>query len=102
MIESIIIILLIIAVLLLILAFFWESLTISIVDTILWLTLAISMYSVEIPYQYESGGVVVEATQSLENMYPIGWLFMGLAIIMMIHTFLLGFELFKGRQSKLL
>jgi hypothetical protein len=102
MIESILIILLIIAVITMILAMEWESLTMSIIDTVLWLTLAISIFSVEIPYQYTSGGAIHEATQSLEGMYPLAWLFLGISIIMMIHTFILGFEMLKGKKPRLL
>jgi len=102
MIESILIILLIIAVLGMILAMEWESLTMSIIDVILWLTLSISIFNVEIPYQYEQAGSIVEATQTLEGMYPVGWIFLGVAIVMMIHTFILGFEMLKGKKPKLL
>jgi len=99
MIESILIILLIIAVLVMILAFEWESLTMSIIDVVLWLTLSIGIFNVEIPYQYTQSGSIVEATQTLEGMYPIGWIFLGIALIMMIHTFLLGFDLLRLRKS---
>jgi len=100
--ESILIILLIIAVLVMILSIEWESITMSIIDVVLWLTLAISIFQVEIPYQYTQGNTVIEATQTLEGMYPIGWIFIGITLIMMIHTFILSFEVFKGKQSRLL
>ena len=102
MIESILIVLLIIAVLTMILAFEWESLTMSIVDVVLWFTLAISIFNVEIPYQYMDGVSVFEATQTLEGMYPLGWLFIGMGLIMMIHTFIISFEMLKGKKPRLL
>ena len=102
MIESILIILLIIAVILLVLAFEWKSITITIIDVILWLTLSISIYNVEVPYQYTSGGTVYEATQSIQNMYPIGWLFIAISIIMMIYVFVLATDMLQGKFSKMM
>ena len=102
MIESILIILLIIAVILLILAFEWKSLSITIIDIIFWLILSISIYSVEVPYQYTSGGVVVEATQSIQTMYPIGWLFIVISLVMMIYVFILGTDMLQGKFSKMM
>ena len=102
MIESILIILLIIAVILLVLAFEWKSLTITIIDIIFWLILSISIYSVEVPYQYTSGGTIVEATQTIQSMYPIGWLFTAIAIIMMIYVFILGTDMLKGKFSNMM
>lgn len=102
MLETLLIIFIIIAVLLMITTFEWESLTLSIIDVILWFTLAISIFNVEIPYQYSNGSTIVETTQTLEGMYPIGWIFIGIGIIMMIHTFILGFEMLKGRKPRLL
>ena len=98
MIESILIILLIIAIICMILAMEWESLTMSIIDVVLWFTLAIGIFNVEIPYQYTSSGNIVEATQTLESMYPLGWIFLGIGIIMMIHTFILGLEMLKNKE----
>jgi len=102
MIESIIVILLIIAIILLIFSFEWESLSLSIIDTIMWFVLGISIFVVEIPYQYYDGSVAQEAVQTLESMYPIGWLFIGIGLIMMIHTFVISLELLKGKKTRML
>ena len=102
MIESILIILLIIAVILLVLAFEWKSISITIIDVIFWMVLSLSIYNVEVPYQYTSGGTVVEATQTIESMYPIGWLFILISIIMMIYTVILGTDMLQGKFSKMM
>ena len=102
MIESMLIILLIIAVIMMILSYAWESLTLSAVDTILWLILGIGIFNFEVPYQYSSGGTIIEATHTIESMYPIGWLFILMTFIMMIHTFLLAFDMLQGRDKKIM
>jgi len=102
MLESIFIMLLIAGIILLILSFVWESLTLSIIDLIIWMILSISIYSIEIPYQYESGGSIVEATHSLESMYPLTWLFMGVAIIMFLHVISMVFSMYQGHEKKIM
>jgi len=102
MIESMLIILIIIAILMLVLSWHWESITLSVIDTILWLVISLGVYNFEVPYQYTSGGSIVEATQTIESMYPIGWLFILLTLVMMIHTMILIFELLQGRPKQMM
>lgn len=102
MLESIFIMLLIVAILLLILAITWESLSICIIDVILWLLLTISIYQLEIPYQYTTGGVAYTATHTIENLWPLSWLFLGITIIMMLQTFVLALEFLKGKEVKVM
>jgi hypothetical protein len=85
MLESIIIILLIIAVIMLVLTVEWQSLAIGAIDVILWFILGISIFSVEIPYQYTQGNTVFTGTQSLESMHPLGYLFIGIGFVMVIY-----------------
>jgi len=85
MLESIIIILLIIAVIMLVLTVEWQSLAIGAIDIILWFILAISIFKVEIPYQYTQGNTVYTGTQSLESMHPLGYLFIGVGMVMVIY-----------------
>jgi len=102
MIESIFVMLLVAAIILLILAFVWESLTITAVDLIIWMILSISVYDIEVPYQYESGGIVYEATQSLGNMYPLAWLFMALAIIMFLYMITMVFQMWRNMDKRIM
>jgi hypothetical protein len=102
MLESILIILLVIAVILLVLSIEWQSISITTIDVILWLVLGISIYSIDIPYQYIIDNTVMESTQHVTDVYPISYLFMGIGIIMMIYLFLLGFDLLKGKVYKIM
>jgi len=86
MLESIFIILLIIGIILLVLMVEWESLSIGGLCFAIWMTLSISIHQVEIPYQYTTNtGTIIETTQSIENMFPLSYLFMGIAIIVMLY-----------------
>ncbi|GAH73745.1 unnamed protein product, partial [marine sediment metagenome] len=42
------------------------------------------------------------ATQTIESMYPIGWLFILISIIMMIYVFVLGTDMLQGKFSKMM
>jgi len=86
MLESIFIILLIVGIILLILMVEWESLAIGGLCFAIWMTLALSIHQIEIPYQYTNNqGIVVESTQSIENMFPLSTLFIGIAVIVMLY-----------------
>jgi len=102
MLENIFVVLLIVAILLLILAIMWESLSICIIDVILWLLLSISVYQLEIPYQYTVGSTVYTATHTIENLWPLSWLFFGIAIVMMMQTWILALEILKGKKVKVM
>lgn len=102
MIESIIIVLIIISVILMVLSVEWESITFGFIDTIFWLILCIGMFEIEVPYQYVdiNSGVAVASTQSLQSMYPIGWLFMLLSLVMFLYSCVQVFETLKGHRVK--
>lgn len=102
MLENIFVVLLIVAILLLILAIMWESLSISIIDVILWLLLTISVYQLEVPYQYTIGSTVYTATHTIENLWPLSWLFLGITIIMMMQTFILALGMLRGKKVKVM
>ena len=68
MLESIFILLVVISVLFLVLTVVWESLMLGAVDIILWLVLSISVYNLEIPYQYVlSDDTVGTGLQSIQT-----------------------------------
>jgi hypothetical protein len=44
--------------------------------------LSISIYQLEIPYTHiTSEDTIITGVQTIENMYPLSWLFMGMALI---------------------
>ena len=103
MLESILIILIIVAVLFMILAFQWESISMSSVAFVLWLVLSISVYYIEIPYQMlDTSDTLVTGVHTIENLYHLSWIFIGLTIIMMLYIIILGFELWQGRKPRIL
>jgi len=86
MLESIFIILLIVGIILLVLMVEWESMALGGLCFALWMTLALSIHQIEIPYQYtDNYGNVIETTQSIENMFPLSTLFTGIAIIVLLY-----------------
>jgi len=91
-----------IAILFMILAILWRSLTFSIIDLILWLVMAISVYNLERPYQYAQAGKIYTAIHVMENSYYLAPLFILMAIIMTIYTWHLAFDLLKGRRPRIM
>lgn len=85
MLESVFIILLILAIIFLIIAVDWNSPVICGIDMILWLVLALGVLDIEVPYQYVSSGSVTATMQSIETMQYLGYLFMGIAVVMFIY-----------------
>lgn len=101
MLESIFIILLIIAIILLVLTIEWESLSIGAIDIILWFIVGIGILQIEIPYQYTQGNTVVTATQNLEGMHPLGYLFVGIGFVVTIYVMTsIVFPMFEGKLKK--
>jgi len=85
MLESVFIMVLILAIVMLMLSIIWESIVLSLIDVIMWLVLAIGALKIEIPYQYISGGTVYEAVQEITDLYALTYLFMGIAIVMIVY-----------------
>jgi len=79
----------------------WQSITFGALSIIMWLGCTIGAYQYEIPYQYTSLGTVYETTHTFE-MYILAWLFLLMALITMIHEFILIYELLKGRKPKMM
>jgi len=86
MLESIFIIILILAILLLIATIEWESITIGVLDSGIWFLLAVAITRIEIPYEYVNNGQIIEATHTITNLAPFGYLFMGIGIIVIIYV----------------
>ena len=104
MLESIFIMILIVAILFLLITIIWESLSLGIVDVILWLILSISVYQIEIPYTaMQSDDTIITGVQTIETLYPLSWLFMGLAIITMLFLFIqIIFPMLQGKYSRMM
>ena len=86
MLESVFIVLLFAAIIFMILVFKWESLSIGILDVILWFILSAGVHSIEIPYQYiTSGDVVGTGVQEIQSLYPLSLLFIGIGIIVFLY-----------------
>jgi len=103
MLESIVILLVIVGVLLMILSFEWESLMLSSVTFVIWMGLSIGIHQIEIPYTaIQSDDTIVTGVQQIENLYMYGWLFLGLAIIMFLYIISLAFEMYKGKEKRIM
>jgi len=103
MLESIVILLVCVGVVLMILSFKWESLMLSSVTFVIWMGLSIGVHQIEIPYQaITSSDTIITGTQTVENLYMYGWLFMGLAIIMFLHIIVLSFQMYKERKKRIM
>ena len=104
MLESIFILLLVIAILFLLITIIWESLSIGIVDVILWLILSISVYQIEIPYTaIQADDTIISGVHTIETLYPLSWLFMGMAIITMLFLFIqIIFPMLQGKYSRMM
>jgi len=87
MLDSIFIILLIVGIIMLVLMVEWESMALAGLSIAIFMTLAISIHQIEIPYQYTDPltGTIVESTQSIESMFPLSLLFYGIAFIIFIY-----------------
>ena len=98
MLESIFIILLVVAIITLVLTVEWESLSLGAINIILWFILGIGILQIQIPYQYTSGGSVITATQNLEEMHPLGYLFIGIGFVVTIYVMTsIVFPMFSGK-----
>jgi len=98
MLESIFVILLIFAIITLILTVEWESLSVGAINIILWFILGVGILQIQIPYQYTSGGTVVQATHNLESMHPLGYLFIGIGFVVTIYVMAgIVFPMFQGK-----
>ena len=104
MIETLFIVMLVITVLFFILTVIWQSLALGIVDTILWLVLAISVYNYEIPYTaIQNDNTIVTGVQVIESLYPYSWLFIVMMFITMLYTFVdIIFPMLQGRFSRMM
>jgi hypothetical protein len=86
MLETIFIILLVIAILFLVLTVVWNSLSIGILDIMLWFILSGAIHSIEIPYvAIQNDNTIVEGIQVIESLYPLSWLFIGIGIIVLMY-----------------
>jgi len=104
MLESIFIILLVIAILFLVLTIVWESLVLGAMDIITWMILGISVYQLELPYTaIQNDNTIVTGIHTIETLWPLCTLFMGIAVIMTIYllTYIVG-PMLKGKFSRMM
>ena len=104
MLMDMFILILVLSVIFLILSIVWESLMISIIDVILWLILSISIYKLEIPYQaIQNDNTIVTGFHSIETLYPLSYLFMGISLLMMMYMFIcIIFPMLQGKFSRMM
>ena len=104
MLESIFILMIVMAVLFLLVTMEWKSLFFGTVDILLWLVLSISIYNIEIPYQYVTGSDVIgESVHVIQSQYVLSALFMGLAILTMLYVMIdIIFPMLSGKFSRMM
>ena len=67
------------------------------------MSLSISVYQVEIPYQaIDSSNNIITGTQSVENLYMFGMFFIALAAIMFLNIISIAFKIYKDREKKIM
>lgn len=102
MIDKMLFILVAIAFIFMLLSFYWKSIILSSISMTTWFISALGCFNYEIPYVYTQGNTVIETTQSVQTMYPLGYLFVLMAIVMLLFLFDLAFEMWKGKEPKVL
>jgi len=102
MIDKMLFLLVAIAFIFMLIGFYWRSIALSSVSMMTWFISTWGCFNYEIPYVYTQGNTIVETTQHIETMYPLGWLFMVLGIVMLLYLLDLGFEMWKGKEPKVL
>jgi len=74
------------ALLFFILMVYWKSISLGILDVVLWFILSVSVISIEIPYvAMTSGDAIVEGVQVIESSYVLSPLFAIIGIITLIY-----------------
>ena len=102
MIDKMLFLLVAIAFIFMLLGVYWRSILLSTVSMMTWFISTWGCFNYEIPYVYTQGNTVVETTQSVQTMYPLGWLFVILGIVMLLYLLDLAFEMLKGKEPKVL
>lgn len=104
MLESIFILLIVMAVLFLLVTIEWQSLMFGVVDIMLWLVLSLSIYNIEIPYQYITGSDIIgESVHIIQSQYIFSALFMGMAILTMLYVLIdIIFPMLSGKFSRMM
>jgi len=86
MLQSMFLALLVGAVLFLILTVYWNSLSLGILDIVLWFILSSAVHSIEVPYvAIQSDNTIVKGVQVIESLYPLSLLFIGIGIIVLLY-----------------
>lgn len=102
--ESIFILLLVIAILFMLMTIIWQSLVIGAIDIIMWLILSISVHQLELPYTaIQNDNTIVTGIHTIETLWPLSTLFMGIAIIMFIYvTVDIVYPMLQGKFSRMM
>jgi len=86
MLQTMFLALLVGAVLFMLLTILWDSLSLGILDIMLWFILSSSVHSIEVPYvAIQSDNTVIEGVQVIESLHPLSLLFIGIGIIMFLY-----------------
>ena len=86
MLQTMFLALLVGAVLFLILTVYWESLSLGILDIMLWFILSSAVHNIEVPYvAIQSDNTIVEGVQVIESLHPLSLLFIGIGVIVLLY-----------------
>lgn len=86
MLQTMFLALLVGAVLFMILTILWDSLSLGILDIMLWFILSSAVHNIEVPYvAIQSDNTIVEGVQVIESLHPLGLLFIGIGIIVFLY-----------------
>lgn len=104
MLESIFILMIVLAVLFLLICMEWKSLMFGVFDIILWIILSISVYNIEIPYQYVTpSDIIGESVQVISTQYIFSWVFIGMAFLSMLYVLVdIIFPMLQGKFSRMM
>jgi hypothetical protein len=104
MLHSIFLALLIGAVLFFILTVKWQSLSLGVLDIVLWFILSASVFTIELPYvAMQADNTIVEGVQTIESLHILSPLFMVIGIIVLIYWLTsIVFPMLSGKLNKMM
>lgn len=74
------------AVLFFILTVYWQSISLGVIDIVLWFILAGAVANIELPYvAIQADNTIVEGVQTIESLYILSPLFLIIGIVVMIY-----------------
>jgi len=92
------------AVLFFILTVKWQSLSLGVLDIVLWFILSASVFTIELPYvAMQADNTIVEGVQIIESLHILSPLFMVIGIIVLIYWLTsIVFPMLSGKLNKMM